>query len=90
MTRAAGTVHRSAAFQRGVSAAARFFTSNPDQETSPMANPWTKKNPFMSLWLSSANRVANQARGQASAAASRQKSALIAQGARFWVRLRGM
>ena len=26
-----------------------------------MANPWMKKNPFMSLWLSAANRVAAQA-----------------------------
>jgi len=37
-----------------------------------MKNPWTKKNPFMSMWLSGANRVAGSARGQASAAAKRQ------------------
>ena len=37
-----------------------------------MKNPWTKKNPLMSMWLSGANRVAGSARGQASAAAKRQ------------------
>jgi hypothetical protein len=49
-----------------------------------MANPWTKKNPFMSLWLSGANRVASQVRGQAKAEATRQQSALTRQAARFW------
>ena len=37
-----------------------------------MRNPWTTKNPFMSMWLSAANRTANTARGQATAAAKRQ------------------
>ena len=37
-----------------------------------MRNPWTTKNPFMSLWLSSANKVMGSARGQATAAAKRQ------------------
>jgi hypothetical protein len=49
-----------------------------------MANLWTKKNPFMSLWFSGAHIVANQARGQAKAAATRQQSALAGQTARFW------
>jgi hypothetical protein len=49
-----------------------------------MANPWTKKNPFMSLWLSGANRVASQARGQVKASATKQQSALATQTARFW------
>jgi hypothetical protein len=35
-------------------------------------NPWTKKNPFMSMWLSGANRVVGSARGQVKAAAKRQ------------------
>lgn len=39
-----------------------------------MKNPWTKKNPFMSMWLSSANKVAGAARGQASAAVKREAS----------------
>jgi hypothetical protein len=36
-----------------------------------MKNPWTKKNPFLSMWLSGANAVAGSARGQATAAAKR-------------------
>jgi len=31
-----------------------------------------KKNPFMSMWLSGANRVANTARGKITAEAKRQ------------------
>jgi hypothetical protein len=37
-----------------------------------MSNPWIRKNPFMSMWLSAANRTAGTARGQATAAAKRQ------------------
>jgi hypothetical protein len=37
-----------------------------------MKNPWTKKNPFMSMWLSGANAVAGSVRGHATAAAKRQ------------------
>lgn len=37
-----------------------------------MKNPWTAKNPFMSLWLSGANRAASAARGQAAAAVKRE------------------
>ena len=29
-----------------------------------MKNPWTKRNPFMSMWLSAANTVAASARKQ--------------------------
>lgn len=39
---------------------------------------WFKKNPFMSLWLSAANRVAGLARGQTMAQAKRQVKAVIA------------
>ena len=53
-----------------------------------MRNPWTTKNPFMSVWLSSANKVMGSARGQASAEAKRQVAALQAEAARqvvdFW------
>ena len=38
----------------------------------PKTNPWTSKNPFMSMWLSAANRSAGTARGMATAAAKRQ------------------
>jgi hypothetical protein len=44
-----------------------------------MANPWLKKNPFMSMWLSTANRVAGTLRGQATVQAKRQVKAVIAQ-----------
>ena len=37
-----------------------------------MRNPWTKKNPLMSMWLSAANKAAGGARGQATAAVKRQ------------------
>lgn len=37
-----------------------------------MTNPWLKKNPFMSLWLSGANTVAGSMRGHAAAQAKRQ------------------
>ncbi len=38
-----------------------------------MANPWTKKNPLMSMWLSAANAWAGAARGLAAAARKRRK-----------------
>ena len=49
-----------------------------------LANPWTKRNPFLSLWLSSANRVAGKARAAATAAAKRQQTQLVRQAARNW------
>lgn len=45
-----------------------------------MKNPWTKKNPFMSMWLSGANSIANRARGQATAAARREAGAVASRG----------
>lgn len=44
-----------------------------------MTNPWLKKNPFMSMWLSGANRMAATMRGHASAQAKRQINAALAQ-----------
>ena len=37
-----------------------------------MSNPWLKKNPFMSMWLSGANKMIGSARGQATAAVKRE------------------
>ncbi len=37
-----------------------------------MNNPWLKKNPLMSMWLSGANKVAGAARGLAAAAFKRE------------------
>lgn len=41
-----------------------------------MANPMTKKNPLLSLWLSAANAWAGAARGLAAAEMGRQRKAL--------------
>ena len=53
-----------------------------------MKNPWLKKNPFLSMWLSGANTVASHARSQASAEASRQSKRVMTQGVeeamKFW------
>ena len=53
-----------------------------------MANPWTKKNPFMSMWLSSANSVLGTARARATAETKRQVAAVQADATRqildFW------
>jgi len=35
-------------------------------------NPWLEKNPFMSMWLSGANKVAGAARGLTAAAVKRE------------------
>ena len=42
-----------------------------------MKNPWTKKNPFMSMWLSGANAVAGSVRGHATAAAKRETATAV-------------
>lgn len=44
-----------------------------------MGNPWMKKNPFMSLWLSAAHRVLGSVRGHATAQAKRQVKSVIAE-----------
>ncbi|MDM0052969.1 hypothetical protein [Variovorax sp. J22R115] len=53
-----------------------------------MKNPWTKKNPLMSMWLSAANRTMGSARGQATRAAKREIGAAQADATRqivdFW------
>ena len=42
-----------------------------------MTNPWLKKNPYMSMWLSGANAVAGSMRGQAAAQAKRHTTATV-------------
>ena len=37
-----------------------------------MKNPWVKKNPFMSMWLSGANKAAGAARAQVVASVKRE------------------
>lgn len=54
-----------------------------------MTNPWTKKNPWMSLWLSAANTAAGGAKGRAVSAAKKQASTAQTQAMRsvldFWL-----
>ena len=49
---------------------------------------WLKKNPFMSMWLSGANRVAGSVRGQVAAEAKRQATSAAEQATKdvvnFW------
>ena len=49
-----------------------------------MANPWTKKNPFLSMWLSGANAMAGKARSAGAAEAGRQRTQLTKAATRFW------
>ena len=46
-----------------------------------MTNPWLKKNPFMSMWVSSANAAFGATRGQVAALQGLQSSALARQAA---------
>ena len=54
-----------------------------------MSNPWLKKNPFMSIWLSGANSVAGSMMGHATAQAKRQTNAamtsMASEGMKTWV-----
>ena len=52
-----------------------------------MKNPWVKKNPFMSMWLSGANSILGSMRGHASAEAKRQTTALMKKGTKQMVDL---
>jgi hypothetical protein len=53
-----------------------------------MKNPWMKKNPLLSMWLSSANAALGWSRGRATAEAHRQMAAITSQATqqmiRFW------
>ncbi len=53
-----------------------------------MKNPWTKKNPLMSMWLSGANAVAGSVRGRATREVKRQASTAMTKGTKqmlsFW------
>jgi hypothetical protein len=55
-----------------------------------MSNPWTKKNPWLSMWLSGANAIAGAARGRATAHARRQVSTMMTRGPQevfdFWTK----
>jgi hypothetical protein len=61
----------------------RLRTAQPCEEPD-VANPWTKKNPLLSMWLSGANAVAGKARSAGTAEVRRQQTGLAKQAARFW------
>ena len=42
-----------------------------------MTNPWLKKNPFLSMWLSGANAAASSARGRIVSEAKRQSTLAV-------------
>lgn len=50
-----------------------------------MANPWVKKNPFLSMFLSSANAVAGRARGTAVAQAKRSHASATKHATQTWI-----
>ena len=50
-----------------------------------MSNPWLKKNPFMSMWLSGANSVANSARGRVAAEVKRQSTTAANKAVSDWL-----
>lgn len=52
-----------------------------------MSNPWLKQNPFMSMWLSSANRVAASTRGQVAAEVKRQAATATRNANNDWIKL---
>ena len=62
-----------------------------------MKNPWIKKNPFMSMWLSGAHRALGASRGQITGAIKREArknasgnaAALTGQVLDFWGRAIG-
>jgi len=49
-----------------------------------MKNPWLKKNPMLSIWLSGANAVGGTVRAQATAEARRQMAGSMKQVANLW------
>jgi hypothetical protein len=52
-----------------------------------MANPWTKKNPFLSAFLSGANAATGRARGLWMQQARRNQTTAVKQAARSWADL---
>jgi hypothetical protein len=49
-----------------------------------MKNPWLKKNPFMSMWMSGANALAGKARAAGTAESKRQQTNAVTQATRYW------
>ena len=54
-----------------------------------MRNPWLKKNPFLSMWLSGANSVFGSIRGQGVAHARRQANTAVSEATKANLKLWG-
>lgn len=54
-----------------------------------MKNPWTRKNPYLSMWLSGANAIAGTARARATAEVRRQTATMMTQSSRQLAELWG-
>ncbi|MBB3178813.1 hypothetical protein [Variovorax sp. Sphag1AA] len=52
-----------------------------------MSNPWLKKNPLMSMWLSAANSAAGSARGRMTAQARRAGTSAASSASSEWIKL---
>jgi len=52
-----------------------------------MANPWMKKNPFLSMFLSGANAAAGRARGLSFQHAQRARATAVKRAAQTWMSL---
>ncbi len=52
-----------------------------------MTSPWTKKNPFLSMFLSGANAAAGKARGTMMQQARRNQATAIKQATKSWADL---
>lgn len=52
-----------------------------------MRNPWLKKNPFLSMWLSGANSIAGSIRGRTTAHARRQVNTAVSEATRASLKL---
>lgn len=59
-----------------------------------LANPWTKKNPWLSMWLSAANRSVGTVQGHTQAAVRRQAATAQTNAVRqimdFWASSAGL
>ena len=51
-----------------------------------MSNPWLKKNPFMSMWMSGANSIAGSMRGHAKRQAATAATHATNEIANFWAK----
>jgi len=49
-----------------------------------MSNPWLKKNPFMSMWMSGANSIAGSVRARAKRQAATATTQAASEIANFW------